>query len=62
MRASEAELQALMIGGLEGDAGDHAALLRRLSPLLRGFYRNRMRGADDDIEDLVQERGLPAAG
>ena len=55
MRASEAELRGLMIGGLDGNAGDHAALLRLLVPLLRGFYRRRSGDRDDDIEDLVQE-------
>jgi RNA polymerase sigma factor (sigma-70 family) len=29
--------------------------LRALVPLLRSFYRRRMRGADEDVEDLVQE-------
>lgn len=55
MRASEEQLRGLMISGLDGDAGDHAALLRLLAPLLRGFYRRRANGCEDDIEDLVQE-------
>ena len=55
MRANEDELRRLMISGLDGSAADHAALLRLLVPLLRGFYRRRANGADDDIEDLVQE-------
>jgi RNA polymerase sigma factor (sigma-70 family) len=55
MRANEDELRRLMISGLDGNAADHAALLRLLVPLLRGFYRRRANGADDDIEDLVQE-------
>jgi RNA polymerase sigma-70 factor (ECF subfamily) len=55
MRASEDQLRSLMIGGLDGDAGAHAALLRALVPLLQAFYRRRMQGAGDDIEDLVQE-------
>jgi RNA polymerase sigma factor (sigma-70 family) len=55
MRASEEELRGLMISGLDGNAGDHAALLRLLVPLLRGFYRRRANGGADDIEDLVQE-------
>jgi RNA polymerase sigma factor (sigma-70 family) len=55
MRASEEQLRAMMIGGLDGDAVVHAALLGILVPLLRGFYRRHMRGGDDDIEDLVQE-------
>jgi len=55
MRANEDELRQLMINGLDGNAADHATLLRLLVPLLRGFYRRRANGADDDIEDLVQE-------
>ena len=55
MQASEDQLRGLMIGGLGGNAGDHAALLRLLVPLLRGFYRRRANGCEDDIEDLVQE-------
>ena len=41
--------------GLAGDGAAHAQLLRALVPLLRGFYRRRMGGQDDDIEDLLQE-------
>jgi RNA polymerase sigma-70 factor (ECF subfamily) len=55
MRASEQQLRAWMIGGLDGDAEAHTALLRALAPLLQGFYRRRLSGAGDDIEDLVQE-------
>lgn len=55
MQTSEAQLKAWMTDGLDGDAVAHAALLRALVPLLRSFYRRRMRGADDDVEDLVQE-------
>lgn len=55
MRTKEDELRGLMIGGLDGNAADHAALLRLLVPVLRGFYRRRANGAADDIEDLVQE-------
>ncbi|MES2450415.1 MAG: sigma-70 family RNA polymerase sigma factor [Pseudomonadota bacterium] len=55
MRASEDQLRALMISGLDGNAADHAALLRALAPLLRAFYRRRWSGGGDDIEDLVQE-------
>jgi len=53
MRTSEEELRALMMSGLDGNAGDHAALLRALVPLLTGFYRRR--SSDGDIDDLVQE-------
>lgn len=55
MRTNETVLRGLMVAGLDGDAAAHAALLRLLVPLLRGFYRRRVRGADDDVEDLVQE-------
>ncbi|WP_404478712.1 sigma-70 family RNA polymerase sigma factor [Novosphingobium sp. BL-52-GroH] len=55
MQANEDVLRSLMIDGLDGDAAAHAALLRLLVPVLRGFYRRRLRGADDDVEDLVQE-------
>lgn len=55
MQASEDQLKAMMIGGLDGDAVAHAALLGALVPLLRAFYRRRMRNGEDDIEDIVQE-------
>jgi RNA polymerase sigma factor (sigma-70 family) len=55
MRASEDQLRIWMIGGLDGDADAHAALLRALVPLLRSFFGRRLRGAADDVEDLVQE-------
>ncbi len=55
MRASEDQLHGWMIGGLKGDAGDHAALLSALVPLLQSFYRRRVRHAAEDVEDLVQE-------
>jgi RNA polymerase sigma factor (sigma-70 family) len=55
MRVDEGQLRTWMIGGLDGDAAAHAALLGALVPILRGFYRRRMPGSGDDIEDLVQE-------
>jgi RNA polymerase sigma-70 factor (ECF subfamily) len=55
MQVTEDQLKCWMTGGLDGDAAAHEALLRALVPLLRGFYRRRLRGADDDAEDLVQE-------
>jgi RNA polymerase sigma factor (sigma-70 family) len=61
MRASEDQLKAWMIGGLDGDAGAHASLLRALVPMLQAFYRRRM-GASDDVEDLVQETLIAVHG
>jgi RNA polymerase sigma-70 factor (ECF subfamily) len=43
-----------MVAGLAGDGAAHAALLRALVPVLRGWFRRRM-GDDDTIEDLMQE-------
>jgi RNA polymerase sigma-70 factor (ECF subfamily) len=53
MRASEDQLRTMMIGGLDGNAADHAALLRALIPLLEGFYRRRSNS--DDVDDLIQD-------
>lgn len=55
MAASEDQLKAWMLGGLAGDPEAQAALLTALVPLLRSFYRRRVRCGADDIEDLVQE-------
>ena len=55
VRASEDQLRLWMIGGLDGDADAHTALLRALVPMLRSFFGRRLRGAADDVEDLVQE-------
>ncbi|MFX8246779.1 sigma factor, partial [Acinetobacter baumannii] len=44
-----------MLGGLAGQADAHTALLRALAPMLRSFFARRVRGAADDVEDLVQE-------
>lgn len=54
MATSEAELKALMIGSLDGDAAAHRALLRALVPLLHAFYRRRL-PVEQDAEDLVQD-------
>ncbi|MGE5721529.1 MAG: sigma-70 family RNA polymerase sigma factor [Sphingomonadales bacterium] len=55
MRASEDQLKRWMLGGLDGDAEAHIALLRALAPMLRSFFGRRLGGASDDVEDLVQE-------
>ena len=44
-----------MIGGLAGDADAYRALLTALAPLLRSYFGHRLRGAANDVEDLVQE-------
>lgn len=54
MQASEDQLKAWMVEGLDGNASSHAALLRALVPVLRAFFRRRV-GDTDAIEDIVQE-------
>ena len=51
---TEAELKALMVDGLAGDAGAHRRLLDALAGRLRGYFRTRLNNAAD-AEDLVQE-------
>ena len=43
-----------MTGGLDGDSRAYAALLDALVPMLRSFFAHRLRGAAEDVEDLVQ--------
>ena len=54
MRATEDQLKTWMVKGLDGDAAAHTALLGALVPVLRAFYRRRVRDGDA-VEDLVQE-------
>ncbi|PZU06121.1 sigma-70 family RNA polymerase sigma factor [Sphingomonas sp.] len=55
MQPGETQLKQWMMDGLDGDAAAHCTLLRALVPLLRAFYSRRLRGRDEDVEDLVQE-------
>jgi RNA polymerase sigma-70 factor, ECF subfamily len=52
---AEAELKALMLRGLKGDASAHRAFLAGVAGNLRAYYRSRLRNAPEDAEDLVQE-------
>ncbi len=51
----EAQLKALMLSGLDGDAGAHRRLLSLLSERLRAYFSHRMASNTADMEDLVQE-------
>jgi len=53
--ADEAQLRALLLKGLAGDEAAHRAFLTEAAALLRAYFRNRLRGAPEDAEDLVQE-------
>lgn len=55
MVEAEAELKALFLAGLAGDARAHRAFLSHVATRLRAWYRARLRHAPDDAEDLVQE-------
>src|SRR5579862_1946228 len=55
MAEREAQLKSWMLGGLDGDAAAHSALLHALVPLLHSFFRRRLDGPNEDVEDLVQE-------
>jgi RNA polymerase sigma-70 factor, ECF subfamily len=55
---TEAELRALMISGLDGNASAHRALLEHLGGRLRGYFKNqlsRIGRGPVEAEDLVQE-------
>jgi len=52
---TEAELKALMLRGLGGDAAAHARLLGALAGRLRAYFVRRLSAAEADAEDLVQE-------
>ena len=58
MTSSEAELKALMLASLDGEAASYRSLLDRLSSRLRAYYKGKLvragRGATE-AEDLVQE-------
>ena len=53
--ADEALLRELMLKGLAGDEAAHRRFLTEAAAVLRSFFRNRLRGAPEDAEDLVQE-------
>ena len=61
MMTHEAELKALMLASLNGDAASHRALLDRLSRRLRAYYKGKLTGLGrgaPEAEDLVQEAVL----
>lgn len=55
MVAAEAELKALFLQGLSGDAAAHRTFLSAISGNLRAFYRSRLRNSPEQAEDLLQE-------
>lgn len=55
MRSDEETLRAWMLAALSGDAKAYHRLLHALAPILRAYFRRRLREAEQDVEDLVQE-------
>jgi RNA polymerase sigma-70 factor, ECF subfamily len=53
--ADEAQLRAWFLAGLKGDASAQRSFLSAAAGMLRGYFRNRLRAAPEDAEDLVQE-------
>lgn len=52
---TEQTLRSLMLAGLDGDAASYRRFLQQLGIRLRSFYRRRLSGWPDDVEDLVQD-------
>lgn len=55
MNEVEIRLRALLIRGLDGDELAYRTFLHELSARLRAFFRKRLGGLPDEVEDLVQE-------
>lgn len=55
MMADEDQLRTWLLQGLDGHEAAHRAFLGAAAGLLRGYFRNRLRSAPEDAEDLVQE-------
>lgn len=52
---SETRLKQLLLEGINGQAAAYHEFLKQLSVLLRGFFRKKLSGLPDEVEDLVQE-------
>jgi RNA polymerase sigma-70 factor (ECF subfamily) len=55
VQTSEADLKALMLAGLAGDAAAYRVLLDALQRQLAAFFRRRLSGNLGEVDDLVQE-------
>ena len=51
----EARLRGLLVQALSGDDDAYRTFLGDLAVLLRGYFRRRVFGRPDDVEDLLQE-------
>ena len=55
MNASEERFRNLMVCSLDGDNYAYHTFLKELSTHLRAFFKRRLTGLPDEVEDLVQE-------
>lgn len=55
MISSEEALRDLLLMGLAGDDDTYHLFLKRLSMHLRAYFRRRLSGFPDEVEDLLQE-------
>ena len=55
MQSSEADLKALMLAGLAGDAPAYRVLLDTLQRQLAVYFRRRLGSNEAEVDDLVQE-------
>jgi RNA polymerase sigma-70 factor (ECF subfamily) len=55
VQTPEADLRALMLAGLAGDAAAYRLLLETLQEQLGGYFRRRLAGDLSEVDDLVQE-------
>lgn len=55
MIPSESLLRELLVRGLSGDGPAYHLFLKELSGVLRAYFRRRLAGLPDEVEDLVQE-------
>lgn len=52
---SEERLRQSLLRGLDGDASAYHGFLKELTEYLRAYFRKRLTGLPDEVEDLVQE-------
>jgi RNA polymerase sigma-70 factor (ECF subfamily) len=55
LERAEAELRALLLAAIAGDAASYRRFLARLTGHLRAYFRRRLAPLPDEVEDLVQE-------
>lgn len=55
MQTPEADLRALMLAGLAGDAAAYRLLLETMQQRLAGYFRRRLGSGTPEVDDLVQD-------